>query len=145
MEQLSQNKELEALKDIERVCRDSNYQYAYYKERLSIIENTLKRIPELEKEIADTHEAYTMAIEKHIKDENDYIEWVQEGGYDKTKVQAFDIIKRNPVMIICEIYKCAIELKMSYEEYCDYFSKDEKSIKSKEEYDLLKEALKNDD
>ena len=57
-----------------------------------IIETALKRIPELEKDIEDTHKAYTMAIEKHIKDENEYIEWVQQGGYDKKKLKAFEIL-----------------------------------------------------
>lgn len=62
---------------------------------------------------------------------------------DKKKVKALEIIKRSPVMVICEIYKCAIELKMSYEEYCEMFPDEEdRSIKSKEEYDLLTEVLK---
>lgn len=111
---MKMNKESEALEaldyflekqnSLEKCGSSGGFNIAEQREKLTIIENALKRIPELEKEIEDTHEAYTMAIEKHIKDENEYVEWVQQGGYDKTKVQAFDIIRDkdvNPVDIRC--------------------------------------------
>ena len=55
--------------------------------------------------------------------------------------KALELIKRKPVMVILEFYECVVELKMSYGEYYNYFSKKEKGIKTKEEYELLKEAL----
>ncbi len=144
------SKELEALRNLTQMA----YNYAGFDEKLTknvrgyfeIIEIALKRIPELEKEIEDTHIAYTMAIEKHIKDENEYIQWVQEGGYDKTRVQALEIIVEKRVNIGSFIKCCS---NISYEEYKKQWGNWKKDILynlskeplTQEEFDLLKKVL----
>lgn len=137
-----ESKYCKELKSLERI---ENYQVvvdiekdktATIKELLpsscGIIENALKRIPELEKEIADTHEAYTMAIEKHIKDENEYIQWVQEGGYDKKEVEAFQVIKEE------------LKIDLFYDDKNnEYWIKTPHYVRtiSKDKYDILKKVL----
>ena len=121
------NKELEALENIfdfiKSECVEDEYNEDYH-----IIETALKRIPILEKEIEDTHEAYNMAIEKHIKDENEYIEWVQEGGYDKSKVEVLEIIRDNFDLWIETKYKATLQFLLirsltqgDYEKLINYF------------------------
>ena len=112
-------KELEALEIIGGTPTHLNNIYVkdLHQDRYNIIEKALKQREELNK---------------------DFLE-LAEIAHNQAK--ALEIIKRSPVMIICEFQVYAIDSKMSYEEYCNYFSKDEQSIKSKEEYDLLKEVL----
>lgn len=45
---------LEALKDIERVCRDSNYVADFYNQRLDIIETALKAFEIIKEKSVDT-------------------------------------------------------------------------------------------
>ena len=132
------NKELKAVEDL-RNCytpiyngKAVSFTKEFFDTKLDIIETALKRIPELEKEIEDTHKAYSMAIEKHIKDENEYIKWVQKGGYDKKKLEALEILKSKKYGI-GKLYINTHEQRVSNcIEFYDI---------TDEEFDLIKEVL----
>lgn len=134
------SKELEALEHLMNECcntclsnicgiKDNGHCRSF--RNYKIIEKALKRIPKLEKEIEDTHKSYSMAVEKHIEDENEYIKWVQEGGYDQKKLKALEIIKE-----IVPIEENAFEYDIGSDTY--YFL--DIPI-TKDKYDLLKEVL----
>lgn len=111
------------------------------KEEFAIVKAALKRIPKLEKEIEDTHEAYTMAIEKHIEDKNEYIKWAQEGGYNQKELKAFKIIKEKMIDVAM---LCCSDVLSEYNEWARKYLTllpPEKRELTQAEYELLKEVL----
>ena len=101
------------------------------KEKYQIIKTALKRLETLEEDFMSLTETN--------------MELVQEVSRNRKKLKALEIIKRNPLMICAEYYKCIVELKLTYQEFLEYFPNEEdRAIKTQEEYDLLKEMLKNE-
>ena len=57
------------------------------------------------------------------------------------ELKALEIIKRDLVMVACEFYRYVVEEHATWEEYCQVFPEEERHIKNKEEYELLREVL----
>lgn len=121
------SKELEALNELKYkgfyYSKDGIDISTFVQMRLDIIESALKRLA--------------------LFDDENVVAYLSRS--DEKKLKALEIIKRNPLMICAEYYKCIVELKLTYQEYLKYFPNEEdRSIKTQEEYNLLKEVLKDE-
>ena len=128
------SKELTLLDRFQRICFQQNplrvTPYLEFDEDKQIIKTALERL-EKPKTIVGTT-TVSKAMEKVMLELCPDI---------KDQLKVLEIIKRNPVMVACEFQVCIIDKEMTYKEYCDYFDKEDRNIKSQEEYDLLKRCL----